>query len=192
MSNDAEVEQISLDGRRLVAEHCLYGVDINPLAVEMAKLSLWLVTMDRERPFGFLDDRLICGDSLLGLAALDQLETLHIDPVVGRSLSEGAIDYSAAWRQTLNEAAVLRRRITAQPVITIRDVEYKAGLLRQSRDLAGSLAAVADAITGVGLRTAKANARNTAAAFIPLQLAVTNDVVSRRTSPDRYPGGAPG
>ena len=62
-------EQVLLDARRLVAEHCLYGVDINPLAVEMAKLSLWLITMDRERPFGFLDDRLVCGDSLLGLAS---------------------------------------------------------------------------------------------------------------------------
>ncbi len=52
LSADAEVEQVALEARRLVAEHCLYGVDINPLAVEMAKLSLWLVTMDRERPFG--------------------------------------------------------------------------------------------------------------------------------------------
>ena len=59
-----------LRARRLVAEHCLYGVDINPLAVEMAKLSLWLVTMDRERPFGFLDDRLVCGDSLLGITSM--------------------------------------------------------------------------------------------------------------------------
>jgi hypothetical protein len=60
---DAEVEYVLLKARREIAEHCLYGVDINPLAVEMAKLSLWLVTMDRERPFGFLDDRLVCGDS---------------------------------------------------------------------------------------------------------------------------------
>src|SRR6202012_279605 len=69
---DAEVDQVLLRARRLVAEHCLYGVDINPLAVEMAKLSLWLVTMDRERPFGFLDDRFVCGDSLLGVASMDQ------------------------------------------------------------------------------------------------------------------------
>ena len=52
----------------------------------MAKLSLWLITMDRERPFGFLDDRLVCGDSLLGLASMDQLEYLHLDPAAGRRL----------------------------------------------------------------------------------------------------------
>ena len=53
--------------RRLVAERCLYGVDKNPLAVEMAKLSLWLVTMAKDRPFDYLDHALKCGDSLVGV-----------------------------------------------------------------------------------------------------------------------------
>jgi len=52
--------------RRLVAERCLYGVDVNPLAVELAKLSLWLVTLAKGRPFEFLDHNLRYGDSLLG------------------------------------------------------------------------------------------------------------------------------
>jgi hypothetical protein len=64
---DTDVEQVVLAARRVLAERCLYGVDINPLAVEMAKLSLWLVTMDSRRPFGFLKDRLVAGDSLLGV-----------------------------------------------------------------------------------------------------------------------------
>jgi hypothetical protein len=50
-ASDAEIDSVFLRARRLVAEHCLYGVDVNPLAVEMAKLSLWLITMDTERPF---------------------------------------------------------------------------------------------------------------------------------------------
>ena len=54
--------------RRLVAEHCLYGVDKNPMAVDLAKLSLWLVTMATGRPFGFLDHKLKYGDSLVGLS----------------------------------------------------------------------------------------------------------------------------
>ncbi len=49
-----------------MAERCLYGVDKNPLAVEMTKLSLWLVTMAKGRPFDFLDHALTCGDSLIG------------------------------------------------------------------------------------------------------------------------------
>ena len=44
--------------RRLVAERCLYGVDLNPLAVELAKLSLWLTTLSKGRPFDFLDHHL--------------------------------------------------------------------------------------------------------------------------------------
>src|SRR5213075_1011527 len=58
-------ERIAI-ARRYVADRCLYGVDINPMAVEMAKLSLWLITLQRDRPFTFLDHALKCGDSLLG------------------------------------------------------------------------------------------------------------------------------
>jgi len=52
--------------RRLVAVHCLYGVDKNPLAVELAKLTLWLESYAEGLPLTFLDHRLICGDSLTG------------------------------------------------------------------------------------------------------------------------------
>jgi hypothetical protein len=65
--------------RRLVADRCLYGVDVNPLAVEMAKLSLWLATLQRDRPFTFLDHALVAGDSLLGVAGLDELEAFYLD-----------------------------------------------------------------------------------------------------------------
>lgn len=53
--------------RRLVAQRCLYGVDKNPFAVNLAKLSLWLVTLAKDYPFTFLDHALKCGDSLVGL-----------------------------------------------------------------------------------------------------------------------------
>jgi Eco57I restriction-modification methylase len=54
------------DIRRLVAERCLAGVDANPVAVELARLSLWLATLARGKPLGFLDHRLRAGDSLIG------------------------------------------------------------------------------------------------------------------------------
>jgi hypothetical protein len=56
-----------LYARRLVAQRCLYGVDKNPFATNLAKLSLWLVTLAKEHPFTFLDHALKCGDSLVGL-----------------------------------------------------------------------------------------------------------------------------
>ena len=146
LSADAEVEQVALEARRLVAEHCLYGVDINPLAVEMAKLSLWLVTMDRERPFGFLDDRLVAGDSLLGLASVEQLITLHAHPDGGPA----ELSYADGWEELLAQAADLRRRITAQPVPP--DATWRSRpAWAQSRTLTEQLRAVADAVTGVGL-----------------------------------------
>jgi hypothetical protein len=60
--NDAERTRI----RRLIAERCLYGVDLNPMAVQLARLSLWLTTLAAGRPLTFLDHRLHAGDSLLG------------------------------------------------------------------------------------------------------------------------------
>jgi hypothetical protein len=156
---DAEVENVLLDARRQIAEHCLYGADVNPLAVEMAKLSLWLITMDRERPFGFLDDRLVAGDSLLGLVCMEQLEYLHPDPVAGRRINGGTLDFATAWRPRLQEAADLRRRITAGSVVTIRDVEHKARLLAEATELSGMLTVVADAVTADGLAAAKLSGR---------------------------------
>ena len=52
--------------RRTVAERCLYGVDVNPMAVQLARLSLWLATLAADRPLTFLDHHLQTGDSLLG------------------------------------------------------------------------------------------------------------------------------
>jgi hypothetical protein len=169
---DAEAEQVLLEARRTVAEHCLYGVDINPLAVEMAKLSLWLITMDKERPFGFLDDRLVCGDSLLGLVSLDQLETLHVDPAEGRRLREGRLDIAEGWLTRLQRAADKRRGITAQPVVTIRDVEHKARLLAEAEGLAGPLIPAADAVTAAGLAAAGLRGKKCDAEFVNLAFRV--------------------
>jgi hypothetical protein len=56
-----------LHAMRLVAQRCLYGVDRNPMAVDLAKLSLWLATLAKDHPFTFLDHSIKCGDSLVGL-----------------------------------------------------------------------------------------------------------------------------
>ena len=61
--------------RRRVVESCIYGVDLNPLAVELAKLSLWLTCIASDQPLNFLDHHLCCGNSLIG-ARLDQLGSL--------------------------------------------------------------------------------------------------------------------
>jgi len=52
--------------KRIIAERCIYGVDSNPMAVELAKLSMWLFTMDKGRPLSFLNHHLKCGNALVG------------------------------------------------------------------------------------------------------------------------------
>lgn len=110
---DADEDPLVVEARRQVIEHCLYGVDINPMAVEMAKLSLWLVSMDPQRPFTFLDDRLVAGDSLLGVTNLDQLRYMHMDPKQGRNIHERSpVDFTTDIRSLLGNVAKLRRQVT--------------------------------------------------------------------------------
>ena len=59
--------------KRHVVERCIYAVDQDPLAVELCRLSLWIETMDRELPFGFLDHKVRCGNALVG-AWFDQFQ----------------------------------------------------------------------------------------------------------------------
>ena len=59
--------------RRYVVERCIYGVDVDPLAVSLCQLSLWIETMDRDLPFSFLDHKIRCGNSLVG-AWFDQFQ----------------------------------------------------------------------------------------------------------------------
>ena len=61
--------------RRRVVESCVYGVDLNPMAVELAKLSLWLHTVAKGEPLSFLDHHIRCGNSLIG-AKIDNLSNL--------------------------------------------------------------------------------------------------------------------
>ncbi|MET4739475.1 hypothetical protein ABIF73_003614 [Bradyrhizobium japonicum] len=71
-------EDEALHARRLVAQKCLYGVDRNPMAVDLARLSLWLATLARDHEFTFLDHALKAGDSLVGLTRA-QIQAVHWD-----------------------------------------------------------------------------------------------------------------
>jgi hypothetical protein len=95
-----------LEARRLVAQRCLYGVDKNAYAVELAKLSLWLVTLARELPFTFLDHSLRHGDSLVGLD-FDQIRSGHWKP--GRQIELAEL----TLREALDEAIAIREEIVA-------------------------------------------------------------------------------
>lgn len=133
--------------RRLVAERCLYGIDINQLAVELAKLSIWLVTFAKGRPFGFLDHNLRSGDSLLGLHKLEQLTkfSLHPDNKQNISIFASTIDAS------VKDALELRKRLREIPIRDILDVQYMKQLDQQARQKLKHLEHIADAIIGEAL-----------------------------------------
>ncbi|MCK4412562.1 MAG: N-6 DNA methylase, partial [Candidatus Eisenbacteria sp.] len=78
----ADEDEVIL-ARRLVAQRCLYGIDRNPVAVDLAKVSLWLVTLAKDHPFTFLNHALRHGDSLVGLSRR-QIEAFHWDPGAAR------------------------------------------------------------------------------------------------------------
>ncbi len=151
---DTETDPVVIDARRQIIEHCLYGADINPMAVEMAKLSLWLVSMDPAKPFTFVDDKLACGDSLLGITSLDQLEWMHLDPKRGRKLHE-----NRPW--AMNQAAAdlaagiarLRGHI-CQLTDSAEDYSAKRTLLEEAAERGARAAQLADLIVGAGLAAA--------------------------------------
>jgi hypothetical protein len=97
-------ERIAI-AHRVVADRCLYGVDINPMAVEMAKLSLWLITLQRDRPFSFLDHALKCGDSLLGVSSIKQIDNFSLRP------GERQITFATANLSRYVEDASAKRRV---------------------------------------------------------------------------------
>jgi hypothetical protein len=102
-------EDEELHARRLVAQRCLYGVDKNPRAVDLARLSLWLATLARDHEFTFLDHALKCGDSLVGLTARQ----------IGRlAWTDGQSDYSpfdGFLQERVAEALKARREIQDAP-----------------------------------------------------------------------------
>jgi hypothetical protein len=148
---DADVEALPRDteartivARRLIAERCLYGVDLNPLAVELAKLSIWLVTLAKGRPFGFLDHNLRCGDSLLGIHRLDQLTQLSMNPT-----GQGQLRiFGQNIEQAVREALELRQRLRKMPIRDIRDVEAMAHLDADARRRLAVPESIADAFIG--------------------------------------------
>ncbi|MCL4750476.1 MAG: N-6 DNA methylase [Myxococcales bacterium] len=93
-----------LHARRMVAQRCLYGVDKNDAAVELAKLSLWLVTLAKDLPFTFLDHALRHGDSLVGLS-FDQIKAFHWKPDKQVQLAEQVL------KDALDEAISIRQQI---------------------------------------------------------------------------------
>lgn len=137
----AEREEALVWARRLVAERCIYGVDKNPLAVEMAKLSVWLVTLSRDKPFSFLDHALKTGDSLLGISSLDQLRTFTLD---GKG-DENTL-FAGLVAERIPAAVRLRSEVATTGSASPSGVVHQAELHKRAEDELRTLKALADLV----------------------------------------------
>ena len=133
--------------RRYVADRCLYGVDINPMAVEMAKLSLWLITLQRDQPFSFLDHALKCGDSLLGVSSVRQIENFSLRVGV-RQITFATIDLT----RNIEDAATKRRALEHLPSNDHSQIETKTRMHVEAEASTARVKALADALIAFELR----------------------------------------
>ena len=111
--------------RRLVAQRCLYGVDKNPFAVNLARLSLWLVTLAKDLPFTFLDHALKCGDSLVGLTR-SEIGSFGASAAYEPTFFE---DHKLLMKQSATKALAYRQQIQTSDTRSDTDAEQKQLLL---------------------------------------------------------------
>lgn len=124
-----------LYARRLVAQRCLYGVDKNPMAVDLSKLSLWLATLAKDHPFTFLDHALRHGDSLVGLTA-DQITAFTWDPKPGKKKRPGGATFQSSIQSRVEETTDYRRKILdAREDAPYRDQEQQMALADEALSL---------------------------------------------------------
>jgi len=147
-----DVEERLVLARRLVADRCIYGVDKNPLAVEIAKLSIWLTTMDKGRPFTFLDHALKCGDSLVGAD-----EDMFRQWAFSRKDAAFTLDLEVL-NQHLELARQKRKELESFTVLDVRDADHKAELLKEADATMARVKLGCDLLVGVrlfGLKSAE-------------------------------------
>ncbi|MDV3000172.1 MAG: hypothetical protein N5P05_001778 [Chroococcopsis gigantea SAG 12.99] len=113
-----------IQARRLVAQRCLYGVDKNPFATNLAKLSLWLVTLSKDLPFTFLDHALKCGDSLVGLTR-SEIGSFAKDPLEGLPLID-------LLRERVERVKGYRHQIQSLDTRTDEDTDEKVAQLQRA------------------------------------------------------------
>ncbi|TKX60529.1 class I SAM-dependent DNA methyltransferase [Halorubrum sp. ASP1] len=112
--------------RRQVAQRCIYGVDLNPLAVELSKVSLWLRTLAAEQPLAFLDHHLKTGNSLVG-SDIEEIEELESDSG-GDEQNASLADFGVARKGTIEQLMRIYEDFIAienQELADVKEMEAK-------------------------------------------------------------------
>ena len=131
LAHGVEIETSSIL-RRQVARHCIYGVDLNRIAVELARLSIWVHTFVPGLPLSFLDHNLLHGDSLVGVVSVDDaMEAFNLGTGEGQS-------------------SLFRQRVESVLTEALKDLERLAATSdAEKREIDDARAAHADAMDKV-------------------------------------------
>ncbi len=106
--------------RRIVAKRSIYGVDINPLAVELAKVAIWLHTLSSDSPLQFLDNHLRCGNSLIGVNEFDEYIELSL--------------FKTTFEDSMRRAIGHLTTIAESRELSAADVKHSFKLYNQARE----------------------------------------------------------
>ena len=145
--------------RRLVLKRCIYGVDKNPLTVELAKVSLWLHSFTVGAPLSFLDHHLRCGDSLIGLRIADareELRRLNVPMFVASAL------------QGVENAAHGMRQIEQLSDADVTEVHQSESLFHAVESATADLRGFLDTLAGLRWHTAGMRVRQRATFEAPV------------------------
>lgn len=152
--DEVRADQEFIRYKRIIAERCIYGVDLNPMAVELAKLSMWLFTMDPGRPLSFLDHHLKCGSAVLGAWVSEVSREPELDSR-GKPLFRDTAGQAGLFEHHFKSKLPLMLRdvfdITRRETLSIQDVEDKKTLERAIEDLKRPFGVVADTWTAGAL-----------------------------------------
>lgn len=175
-------EQQQTKALREVVARCLYGADINPMAIEMCKLSLWLVSLDPKLPFSFVDDKVLVGNSLLGITDLDQVRRLHIDPTRVTNAPALFEVTSAAVGTNVDVDAVMARALRLRQELASevnnddpqRSAHTKSAQLAELRTITAQVRDLADGVIAAGLRLGGKPGKALDEAYANLRVAATD------------------
>ncbi len=127
--------------RRLIARRCIYGVDLNPLAVELARLSVWIHTFVPGLPLSFLDHNLVCGNSLVGIGTFDEA----IDELTEAGANYGLFDDPA--KKLLEAASDDIRTLRELPDADMKDIDRAKAAIRHMEKALSGLKAIFDILS---------------------------------------------
>lgn len=127
--------------RRLIARRCVYGVDLNPLSVQLARLSIWIHTFVPGLPLSLLDHNLVHGNALVGVGTVEEILRKFQEAGVGL--------FAVDAHNLLGDAAQPLRKLAKLADATIKDIRAGRDAMEEARIAIGPTKALCDIITAL-------------------------------------------